>query len=70
MADVRDRRDTDLPPGGPADDRPDSGELERLGEEGGPVGLRVGRNPGNLGDEIPESGDVTYPPPVGETGDI
>lgn len=70
MADARDGRDIDLPPGGPAGDRPDSGDLERLGEEGGPVGLHVGRNPANLGNEIPDSGDITYPPPVRESGDI
>jgi hypothetical protein len=44
-------------------DQPDSGDLRRLGEEGGPVGLRVGRNPGNLGDEVPEEADVTLPEP-------
>ena len=32
-----------------------------------PVGLRVGRDPSNLGDEIPAAGDVTSPDPVGET---
>lgn len=32
-----------------------------------PVGLRVGRDPSNLGDEIPSAGDVTSPDPVGET---
>ncbi len=43
------------------DDSPDSGDLRRLGEEGGPVGLRVGRDPANLGDEVPEEADVTLP---------
>ena len=42
-------------------DEPDSGDLRRLGEEGGPVGLRVGRDPANLGDEVPEESDVTIP---------
>jgi hypothetical protein len=69
MADIRDGRDIDMPPGDPAGDRP-SGDLERLGEEDGPVGLRTGRNPANLGDEIPDSTDITYPPPVHESGDI
>jgi hypothetical protein len=32
-----------------------------------PIGLRVGRDPGNLGDEIPEAGDVTHPDPIGDT---
>jgi hypothetical protein len=43
------------------DDDPDVGDLRRLGEEGGPVGLRVGRNPANLGDEVPDESDVTLP---------
>lgn len=43
------------------DDSIDSGDLRRLGEEGGPVGLRVGRDPANLGDEVPEESDVTTP---------
>jgi hypothetical protein len=30
------------------------------------VGLRVGRNPANLGDDVPESTDVTYPNPEPE----
>ena len=47
----------------PGKDEPDSGDLRRLGEEGGPVGLRVGRNPANLGDEVPEESDVTLPVP-------
>ena len=42
-------------------DEPDTGDLRRLGEAGGPVGLRVGRNPANLGDEVPEESDVTVP---------
>lgn len=39
----------------------DSGDLRKLGEEGGPVGLRTGRNPANLGDEVPEESDLTLP---------
>jgi hypothetical protein len=61
--------DQRTPPAGPdegqhqpnANDDPDSGDLRRLGEEGGPVGLRVGRDPANLGDEVPDEGDVTTP---------
>ena len=46
-------------------DRPiESEDLRKLGEEGGPVGLRVGRDPANLGDEVPEEADVTYPEPA------
>lgn len=39
------------------------GDLRRLGEEGGPVGLRVGRDPANLGDEVPAEADITPPEP-------
>ncbi len=42
-------------------DDPDSGDLRRLGEEGGPIGLRVGRDPANLGDEVPEESDAALP---------
>lgn len=42
-------------------DKPDSGDLRRLGEEGGPIGLRVGRDPANLGDEVPDESDVAFP---------
>jgi hypothetical protein len=45
-------------------DEPDTGDLRRLGEEGGPVGLRVGRDPANLGDEVPEESDLTLPEPL------
>jgi hypothetical protein len=49
---------------------PDTGDLRELGEEGGPVGLRVGRNPANLGDEVPEAGDLTVPETVPATGEM
>lgn len=42
-------------------------DLGSRGQEDGPVGGRVGRDPGNLGDEVPSSGDVTYPGPA-DTG--
>ena len=35
--------------------------------EDAPVGLRVGRNPGNLGDDVPEDADITYPEPAPES---
>ena len=35
--------------------------------EDAPVGLRVGRNPSNLGDDVADEGDVTYPPADRET---
>ncbi|MEP7159126.1 MAG: hypothetical protein ABI797_06840 [Chloroflexota bacterium] len=45
------------------DDQIDSDDLRKLGDDG-PVGLRTGRNPANLGDEVPEEADVTYPEPA------
>ena len=51
-------------------DEPDSGDLRRLGEEGGPVGLRLGRNPANLGDEVPEEADITLPELVPSTAEM
>jgi hypothetical protein len=47
-------------------DRPDAEPGTPAGEDA-PVGIRVGRDPANLGDEIPEAGDMTHPEPVGET---
>ena len=49
---------------------PDAGDLRRLGEEGGPVGLRVGRDPANLGDEVPKESDVTLPEPVASPAEM
>jgi hypothetical protein len=45
-------------------DEIDSDDLRKLGEDGGPVGLRNGRDPANLGDEVPEEADVTFPEPA------
>ena len=63
MVDSNERWQPPTPPGG------DSGDEPRLGEgqpgdpagEDFPVGIRIGRNPANLGDEVADSGDVTFP---------
>jgi hypothetical protein len=34
------------------------------------VGLRVGRNPANLGDEVPEVGDATFPEVVPQPAEM
>ncbi len=55
-------RPQDAPPGG----RPEIPEREPAGhggEDGTSIADRVGRNPGNLGDDVPEAGDVTHPTP-------
>ena len=33
------------------------------GAQEGPISERTGRNPGNLGDDVRDAGDVTYPAP-------
>ena len=33
------------------------------GTDAGPIADRLGRNPGNLGDEVPAAGDITHPTP-------
>jgi hypothetical protein len=32
----------------------------------GPIGERVAHDPANLGDDIPESGDLTHPSPINQ----
>ncbi len=69
MSETRDqqpRPDGGLPTDADEADRTGA-DLGRLGEEGGPIGLRLGRDPGNLGDEVPSGGDVTHPGPM-DTG--
>ena len=49
-------------PNGPQEDptlRPN--DPEGPGGDDAPIGLRVGRNPANLGDEVADLGDVTFP---------
>lgn len=53
-----------------SDDQRDADDLRRLGEEGGPVGLRVGRDPANLGDEVPEEADLTLPEPAPQPAEM
>ena len=35
-------------------------------EESEPIGVRVQRDPSNLGNDIPEEGDLTHPAPVNQ----
>lgn len=41
---------------------------DRVAEEG-PIGERVGRNPGNLGDDVRTGGDVVHPGPTAGSGE-
>ena len=63
------------PPTGDSGDQPGSpggspGEGTDWPAEDAPVGLRVGRNPANVGDEVADEGDLTYPETVPQTAEI
>jgi hypothetical protein len=38
--------------------------------EDAPIGIRIGGNPANIGDEVPTEGDVTFPSAVPEPAQI
>jgi len=63
MTDINDPRQLPTPPTGDSGDEPDfgGGQPGDPATEDLPIGLRVGRNPANLGDEVPDSTDVTFP---------
>jgi hypothetical protein len=44
---------------------PDGTETGAGGEEG-PIGVRVERDPSNLGNDIPEEGDLVHPSPINQ----
>jgi hypothetical protein len=44
---------------------PDGNELPIDGTDG-PIGVRVDRDPTNLGNDIPEEGDLVHPSPVNQ----
>jgi hypothetical protein len=37
-----------------------------LADEGAPIGMRVDHDPSNLGNDIPEEGDLTHPAPMNQ----
>jgi hypothetical protein len=45
-----------------ADEQGDTSQLPT--EDAGPIADRTGRDPSNLGDDIPSAGDVVHPGPV------
>ena len=58
--------DTSRPGDEPSGGRPESPDAQPLGdrrEEGGTISERVGRDPSNLGDEVPTIGDGQHPTP-------
>ncbi len=70
MADINDPRLPNPPTGDPGDEPRLGGEPGDPGAEELPIGLRVGRNPANLGDEVPDLGDVTFPDPAPRPAEI
>lgn len=64
---------SDLPPTRPTGDTDDP-SFPTGGDgpatEDAPIGLRVGRNPANVGDEVPEAADVTFPETVPQPAEI
>ena len=64
---------SDLPPTRPTGDSDDpqfpTGGAGPATEDA-PIGLRVGRNPANVGDEVPEATDVTFPDTVPQPAEI
>ena len=62
------------PPTGDSGDEPGSqfprGEPGTPAGEDSPVGIRIGRNPGNLGDGIADEGDITFPDTVPQPAQI
>ncbi len=61
-----DRYMRDAAHGGPDDTGPEPVNQNALGgeraEEEGPISERAGRDPSNLGDEVADAADATYPP--------
>ena len=64
---------TELPPTRPTGDSDDpqlpGGGQGPAGEDA-PVGLRVGRNPANVGDEVADAGDATFPETIPQPAEI
>lgn len=66
MTEINDPRLPPTPPTGDSGHEPGfgGGQPNDPAAEDAPVGLRVGRDPANLGDEVTDEGDVTFPDPV------
>lgn len=72
MTDMNDPRLPPTPPTGDSDDGPGlgGGQPNDPANEDAPIGLRVGRNPANLGDEVADSTDITFPDPAPQPAEI
>lgn len=66
------RSDTSRPADEPIGGRPESPDAQPLGgrDDGGTIAERVGRDPSNLGDEVPQTGDIQHPAPDPGDGQI
>ena len=65
----------ELPPTRPTIDGGDEpgsrdGQPDWPGGENAPVGIRSGRNPANVGDEVADHGDVVFPEPVPQPAEM
>ncbi|HSH21970.1 MAG TPA: hypothetical protein VK992_05125 [Candidatus Caenarcaniphilales bacterium] len=55
---------SDLPGGGPSEDPQPAGGgdvIGRAGDVDAPIADRLGRDPGNLGGDVADQGDISYP---------
>ncbi|CAN5768308.1 hypothetical protein BH24CHL6_BH24CHL6_16110 [soil metagenome] len=57
--------DTSRPVDEPSGGRPETPAAQPLGgrDDGGTIAERVGRDPSNLGDDVPQGGDIQHPTP-------
>ncbi len=71
MIDSNEPRLPPRPPSGDSSNEPElGGQPGDPGAEGLPIGVRIGHNPANLGDEVADSGDVTFPDPSPQPAEI
>ena len=66
---------SDLPPTRPTGDPGDEpgsrgGQPDWPAGEDASIGIRSGRNPSNVGDEVTDQGDVVFPEPVPQPAEI
>lgn len=72
MVDLSDTWKPPPPPGADSGEEPTlgGGEPGSPAAEDAPIGIRIGRNPSNLGDEVADAGDVTFPEAVPNPSEI
>lgn len=58
--------DTPQPPSDPTTDQLPNDPAA----EDAPLSQRIGRNPSNLGDEVADEGDITFPDPVPQPAEM